>query len=240
MNPTPPDKGKGYNQTPGGDSGRIPKLSEIQIQQIIQKLKEDVLLKDIASIFKVHLQTISDINTGKAYYNKDIVYPIVARKYTGVKNYCPICGKEINPDSKYCKKCNSNLKAIPVPPKGQLLKDLYELQNCQEVANKYNISTVLLNKWRDQLNIPRKREDYIKLYEEEYLGIQREEKIKRNNSPKPILQIDPDTFNIVNEFVSAAEAGRYIGATNWTIIQQCQKFPKLYKKYLWKFKEKIN
>lgn len=221
----PPEKEKGYNQTPGGNSGKTPKLSKTQIQQIIQKLKDGLLLKDIASTFNVHLQTISDINNGKAYHNKDIVYPIANRKGQKFKSSikkeikkskehliinCLNCGIAIESNkSKLCRKCFDAKQSKEIPPKKQLLKDFYELQNCQKVANKYNISTSLLNKWRDQLNIPRKRKDYIRMYEEEYLGIVKEEKIKRNFR-YPILQIDPNNSNVVNEFISAAEAGRFV------------------------------
>ena len=219
----PISNNRGYNLYPGGQGNYI-KLDNAQILEIIDLLqKGNLSYSQIAIVYGVCDDLIFQINYGN-YQNIDgFDYPI-KKGCKGIKK------RRIIPFQ----------PRITIPPKEQLLKDLYELQNCQEVANKYNISTVLLNKWRDQLNIPRKREDYVKLYEEEYLGIQREEKIKRNNSPKPILQIDPDTFNIVNEFVSASEAGRYIGATNWTIIQQCQKFPKLYKNYLWRFKEKVN
>ena len=66
------------------------------------------------------------------------------------------------------------------------------------VAEKYNISTMLLKKWKEELEIPRKRPLVDKLYEEEYLGLVKEEKPKR--VVKPVLQISLETGEILNEF----------------------------------------
>ena len=133
---------------------------------------------------------------------------------------------------------------IKMPPKEQLLKSFYELQNCQEVANKYNISTVLLNKWRDQLNIPRKREDYIKLYEEEYLGvINKNIKYKRSK----VAQISLETNKILNVFDNCNQAAKHLGfeknEANGTYkgadsIRECclGKVKKAYN-YFWEFYE---
>lgn len=94
-------------------------------------------------------------------------------------------------ESKCCIKCksilyitsNSNSKRntykISMPAKEDILKSFYELKSCQKIADKYNVSTVLLKKWRKELNLPEKVKDTIELYEREYLGIVKEEKPKR-------------------------------------------------------------
>ena len=77
----PPDLGKGYNETKGGDSGISCKLKEKEIKEIIFLLKNtSTKQKDIAIKFNVHHQTINDINVGKAYFNKNISYPIRSTK----------------------------------------------------------------------------------------------------------------------------------------------------------------
>ena len=55
---------------------------------------------------------------------------------------------------------------------------------------------MLLKKWKEQLNIPRKRPLVDKLYEEEYLHIS----IKKKKSKFKIIQISLDTGEIITEF----------------------------------------
>lgn len=70
---------KGYNMTRGGDfisdANRV--LSDADIVEIRYLIKEsNQKLTDIAKKFGVSLYAISDINTGKAWYDECINYPI--------------------------------------------------------------------------------------------------------------------------------------------------------------------
>ena len=227
----PPDKGKGYNQTKGGENNTAQKLSPSQLQEIIKMLIQGEFLKDIASKFSICLQTVSDINNGRAHFNPNYSYPIRIKEKSFVLPTCICCGAQLKYyKSKYCRKCA--LK-VPSPEKEQLLKDIYELGTDIKLGEKYKVSTAIISKWKDQFNIPRKRKEAVQEYEKDYLHIERKPKL--DNSPKSILKINA-VNEIVEEFSSAAEAGRAMGTTGWTIIQQCQKYPKLYKNYYWKFK----
>ena len=151
-------------------------------------------------------------------------------------------------DSKCCKKCSKNFYAVSIhderingvkitpPTKEELLKSLYENRIDYLVASYYNISTMLLTKWKEELGIPRKREDYIKLYEEEYLGIIKEEKPKK--VIKSVLQISLETGEILNEFESCAAAERFLGIKNGGGVNGCclGKIKKSYG-YFWKYKD---
>lgn len=71
--------GKGYNETKGGKWGPSSQLlSGSQEENIKQKLKNnlDLSLTEIAKQYNVSLSCISDINTGKTFYDKNINYPI--------------------------------------------------------------------------------------------------------------------------------------------------------------------
>ena len=96
-----------------------------------------------------------------------------------------------------------------LPSKGDLLKNLYELKKDYLVAEKYNISTMLLKKWKEDLGIPRKRCLVDRMYEEEYLHIVREEKAKRHFNEK-VIQIDKKSNNILNVFDTPIKASEYI------------------------------
>ena len=71
--------GRGYNETKGGrwsNSSQI--LSGFQEVEIKNKLKNnlDLSLTEIASQYNVSLSCISNINTGKTFYDKNLKYPI--------------------------------------------------------------------------------------------------------------------------------------------------------------------
>lgn len=169
----PPDKGKGYNQTPGGNQIYSTKLNMYQVQEIIEYLKDpSILMKDIALRFNIDIQSVSNINVGICHVEKGMDYPIRKRNKTLKTSKCIICGKQLKYyKSIICIKCRDRKREIEKPSKEELLKVLYDFKNNQKVANKYKISTVLLNKWMDELEIPRKRKDYIKKYKQEVLGL---------------------------------------------------------------------
>ena len=70
--------GEGYNMTEGGQWGNAPrKLSDKSIQEIKELLKNNVYqMKDIAIEYDVSLSCISDINTGRTWFDQDLTYPI--------------------------------------------------------------------------------------------------------------------------------------------------------------------
>ena len=150
---------------------------------------------------------------------KEEIYPIrkvnpsFCKKEIPVQNeyFCSACGSKISNNSKtgLCRKCFEAQAKIKIPFKEQLLKDLYEMKKDYLVAEKYGISTMLLKKWKEELDIPRKRPLVDKLYEEEYLGIVREERPKRKIN-FPIVQLDKDTGDVIQTFENISSASLYI------------------------------
>ena len=208
----PPEHGKGYNQTSGGSNNEgALKLSSTQIKEIRDLLKNsDQKFIEIVNKFNIGYQSLSEINNGRAYYDNKISYPIRITKSHPILKRCRICGKIISNKAKYCVKHRGELLREQLPLKEEILKAFYELKNCQKVADKFNISTVLLKKQRKELDLPEKVKDIIELYQREYLGIVKEEKIKNPNYMAPIKQIDKDTEEIIQIFENPTQAIKYI------------------------------
>ena len=125
-----------------------------------------------------------------------------------------------------------------MPPKEDLLKDLYEMKKDYLVAEKYGISTVLLKNWKEELGIPRKRLLADALYEIEYLHLPPKEEKPKLPHKKDVLQISLETGEILNEFESCNAAERFLGIKNGGGVNGCclGKIKKSYG-YFWKYKE---
>lgn len=60
----------------------------------------------------------------------------------------------------------------------------------------------------------------------------------RSNAPgsKPVLMIEPETMNVIAEFVSASEAARQIGGTATNVSYACRNESAKYKGLFWRYK----
>lgn len=76
----------GYNLTKGGDFTVKSKIDENKVKAIINAIKVDSekTFVEIAEIFGVSREMVSDINTGETWYFNDITYPI--RDNSALKN----------------------------------------------------------------------------------------------------------------------------------------------------------
>lgn len=76
------NKNIGYNLTTGGDGGELgcgngaSKITQSQLQEIIQALSEGQTNVEIGRKYNMHPDSIGKINNGKTYYNANIEYPI--------------------------------------------------------------------------------------------------------------------------------------------------------------------
>lgn len=238
----PPDLDKGYNLTPGGKQGIKLSILFYHLDEIDEMLKDEKFTqKEIATKFNVSTEMIQGINTGRYWKRDNIKYPI--RNFKVIKGkkinflpdkeikYCSICGKPLKHfKSKICEKCRNLSRAKLVPSYEELFTSFYELRSKELVAQKYNVSTMLIKKWCKYygINAQRKKE-YIERYEKEFLG----KEPKKVNHIKKVAQIDPNTREIVNIFKSKLEAGRSVNGCD-TAIGKAIKNNKIYKGYFWK------
>lgn len=105
----------GYNQTRGGDQySHNVKLTDNDFDKIIDLLKNTTITqKEIAEIFSVGEDTISEINTGKSRYSSKLTYPI---RTNHIKHFCIDCGIEILSTSQRCVSCNNKRQRKVVRP----------------------------------------------------------------------------------------------------------------------------
>lgn len=158
--------GLGYNLTKGGQE-RFSKInSNNYINSIINYLKNTkISQKEIALKFNLSEEMIQGINTGRYWYQDNIDYPIRKPSYRWKKEkdykvLCPICKSNLMWSySNQCIHCLGKNNSILPPQKEELENKLKEYKTYTKTASYYKISTVLLNKWMDELNIfrPRKR-----------------------------------------------------------------------------------
>lgn len=67
---------EGYNYTPGGGLTHLTKFSESIIKEVKSLLKQKYLFKDIMELTGVSIPHISEINTGKRWFDKNETYPL--------------------------------------------------------------------------------------------------------------------------------------------------------------------
>lgn len=89
---------------------------------------------------------------------------------------------------------------------------------------------MLLKKWCNNYNInPQRKNKYIERYEVEFLG----KEPKKKRPLLKVLQINPNTKEIVNIFESFADAAKKLNLSKTTINNYCDK-DKIYAGYIWK------
>lgn len=118
-------RGKGYNLTDGGNTSIRSKINEKQAIEIIELLKKNISIKEIALKYNISPSSVSDINCGDSWGFSYIKYPI--RKHTNnKKNFSNDEIKEIysllNQEKTYsyiAQKFNTSIQTISKINKGQ-------------------------------------------------------------------------------------------------------------------------
>lgn len=130
------DKTKGYNLTPGGDGAALgtnnvaSKFSESDLLNIRKLLIEtDIPIYQIAEMYECNRNTISRLDKGETYFDKNYSYPLRKQKYI------PKSGSQ-----------NGNAK-INEEVFSLIVKDLLDLKlSSKEICEKYGISSGTLSK----------------------------------------------------------------------------------------------
>ena len=156
----------GYNQTLGGagSSGFIVKLSEKDILDIYEKLKSsDLTQHQIALLYNVGDDTISEINQGKTRQLPDTIYPIRNNKRD--IQYCE-CGAPLSKGAILCKECAPKNRRVVERPNREILKNLIYTTPFTTIANSYNVSDNSIRKWCMSFGLPTRKSE-IKSYSKE-------------------------------------------------------------------------
>lgn len=151
-----------------------PELVE-EIQNILINDKDDLFsYNDLSEIYKVHRDTIEDINKGLSWHNSKLMYPLKERNKNKIKN-CIICGKEIkNSKSNMCKSCyceqnKKNFDNIPIDRDG--LKKLIRENSFLSIGKIFGITDNGVRRWCDKYNLPRKTSDIKNITDEDWVNI---------------------------------------------------------------------
>lgn len=161
----------GYNQTLGGSGkkGDVMKLSNEDVSAIYDLLiNSTISQKEIASMYSVGEDTISEINNGKTRINLDISYPI--RIYKKKRKHCKSCGKELYlySEGDLCAKCISISRRVCERPSREELKDLIRATPFTTIAKQFGVSDNAVRKWCDGYGLPRKVTEIKKISDEEW------------------------------------------------------------------------
>lgn len=160
----------GYNQTIGGSGIVAPvKLTEEDILEIYNLLANtSYTQRNIAKIFDVGEDTISEINTGKTRRHSDWSYPIRAHQKPKV---CPYCGEIISTRATACRNCRDFLLQKVARPSREELKSLIREKSFLEIGRMFGVSDNAIRKWCDKEGLPRKKNVIKKFSDEEWEAI---------------------------------------------------------------------
>lgn len=132
---------KGYNSTPGGSFGPVfKKLDSLSLDNLIYDLiNTDLIYEVLQKKYDLSKDFISDVNTGKSWYRKELEYPLRKKG-----NYCLECGIKISSDAKKCISCNR--KVFNRPSKEILIQEILST-SMVAVGKKYGVSDNAIRKW---------------------------------------------------------------------------------------------
>lgn len=201
--------GKGYNISPGGSSYPYQRITDEEVDKIVELLRTTELDKrEIGNMYGVTRKTIDNINIGLERGKKDEIYPIRNRKFKAVKRgyvktkegnkeivrvdeICSGCRRKKSVKSKLCRTCmvknkRGDTKHIPVGK--EKLFEMLVVNPFTKVGEFYGVSDNTVRKWCKKYKIPHSSK-YYKNYAEE-------KGIKQNRT-----YILPDTRNLKKEEV---------------------------------------
>lgn len=163
-----------YNQTEGGEGHKqraIVKLTNNDVNKIKNLLlNTNILIKDIAEQFKVHRDTIRDINVGRTW-REDRVYPIRLSKTDAsrhIKNTCIDCGVEVSKGSQRCHKCDNSFRRKMPNISRDELKKLIRTIPFTQIGNIYGVTDNSIRKWCVKYDLPSTKKEINSYSENEW------------------------------------------------------------------------
>lgn len=143
-------------------------------------------------------------------------------------------GGKMASTSKLCRKCSKKKNIIIPPSYEELFTSLYELRNMGKVAQKYNVSSLLIQKWCRSYGInPQRKNEYIEKYEVEFLG--KEPKKHIENYGTKVAKLDPNTKEIIQIFENKSQATKNCNSkSSSNITRACNTGGKAFG-YYWKY-----
>lgn len=148
----------GYNQTEGGSGskGYFQKISQNDLYEIYDLLiNSNISQQEIATMFQVGEDTISEINNGKTRILENFTFPL--RKNKKDRKYCIDCGAEIYYTSTRCNICEKIASRVTDRPNREELKYLIRNNSFVSIGKQFGVSDNTIRKWCDSYNLPTKK-----------------------------------------------------------------------------------
>lgn len=151
----------GYNVSYGGqrDKGAVfAHFNKDEIDDIVNKLQNhfELTINEIAEDYGVRFQTISDINTGRSYFNNKLIYPLRERYASQRKEYvCEICGTPIYKGSTRCVSCAAQAQRVVTNrPSPKDLAQQIVADGFEGTGRRYGVSGNAIKKWCKSYGMP--------------------------------------------------------------------------------------
>lgn len=165
----------GYNCTSGGDSSEHSiKFNEDFISQI-----QNILLtttdtyESIHNKYNISIGRISEINTGKIWFNQQLSYPL--RNTSAKQSLCIDCGKPTSgPRYIRCSSCSRKHTIVPLDKMlvtRDELKNLIRQYSFVEIGRKFSVTDNSIRKWCIKFNLPSRKKDIKQYTDEEWAKI---------------------------------------------------------------------
>ena len=160
----------GYNKALGSCSSV--KLNYDKVKEIRRFLKEtNETGLSLAKSFGVSKDTITGINVGRFWYDKDIEYPIRPIKKTHI---CKNCGKRTAKGNKtgLCNECYKKIRCKQSKINNVISKDelkqLIRAEPFTKIGEMFEKTDNTIRKWCDFYNLPRTKREIDNISDEEW------------------------------------------------------------------------
>lgn len=160
----------GYNQTDGGEqlADICYKINEELSLIIKQELLNNKLTYDeLHQKYNISTGRISEINTGKIWYDNSLDYPLRKTGKTSTIWICPICGGKKDKEAKICSSCyKKTLHKYPISRNE--LKKLIRTIPFTQIGKQYNVTDNSIRKWCKGYNLPYRKNDINKISDKDW------------------------------------------------------------------------
>lgn len=221
----------GYNRTEGGQNAPHPnKMTDEIFNNIINDLQNTLDNSEIiGNRYGISGRTVRGINSGE-YWKKDyLTYPIreslidIQKK---LKENKPLCADIL------FKQHVAKVEEIRIHGT-ELAKQIVERGFCA-VGRDYEVSSTTVRKWCRQDSLPDTIKEIKNWY---YQNTEISDPRIKKDCRRKVLQLHPDTKEIIQEFASTNDAARAFGKKQGShITEACQLSRKCYG-YHWKYVE---
>lgn len=212
----------GYNQSIDAQNNpHSIRFNQDDLLNLFDDLKNTELTQsELASKYGCSERTIRSINNGESLKDESLEYPIrvywvgkdgkkyYSRSFQGTKldNICPNCGGYKTAGSSLCVHCNHHSQTIGCyPDPSVIVNDITQL-GFRGAGAKYGVTDNALRKHCAVIGLPTHTSDYK----------------PKKSAPKDytVLQINPDSNEIINEYPSPTAAARALGHNKGSHISE--------------------